>query len=92
MKVNYAELQPRNKYVIQNKNQTKIGEFINRYDTYSCAYFKIFVDGGNDYYYAYIDNKSNFYKFFESVRSNSDESPEKICNIIDVYDFLSLSY
>jgi hypothetical protein len=34
MKINHTDLQPGKKYIIQNHNQTKIGEFINRYDIY----------------------------------------------------------
>lgn len=90
MKINYTDLQSGKKYIIQNHNQTKIGEFINRYDIYSCAYFKILLDGGNDYYYGYINYNNSFYEFFESLRIKCSESPEKTCNILDFRDFLSL--
>jgi hypothetical protein len=88
MKINHTDLQPGKKYIIQNHNQTKIGEFINRYDKYLCVYFKILRD--NDYYYAYENYNCIFYEFFESLGIKRDESHEKTCNMLDFRDFLSL--
>jgi len=85
MEVNYKDLQGQQKYIIQNKNQKKIGIFINRYDKYSCAYFKILYDKHNEhYYYEFINYKSSFYNYksIEYLKPINKESEKNF--ILDI--------
>jgi hypothetical protein len=93
MDVNYKDLQRQQKYIIQIKNKKKIGIFINFYDKYSCAYFKILYNN-DDYYYEFINYKSSFYNYksCKCLKTKGKESEKNyILDIINNIDIMALS-